>query len=253
MTRNGISCELMSSAAALVRLGFPTLPPASAKSAADACLRSFHLTFHNAVLKIQGSLICNTPHLRPPIRAGGYSMSRAGPSAPPLEHQYKALVPISTHRTISPTAPKGFRDSWQRHLFFAKENVYHPDFQGRSNVHVTDDFIAAIDKSVALGQNAILWRKQRQNMLKKLAKRLIPLNNEIKRIAARTPDHPAVRAAPNVHVALLACLIEATGWPDRWLPYNMLFGFKVVGCIKDSGVLRSKSFFCLSVSKLTGQ
>ena len=132
----------MSSSAALVRLGFPTLPPASAKPAADACLRSFHLTFHNAVLKIQGSLICNTPHLRPPIRSGGYSMSRAGPSAPPLEHQYKALVPISTHRTISPTAPKGSHDSWQGHLFFAKENVYHPDFQGRSNVHVTEDFIA---------------------------------------------------------------------------------------------------------------
>jgi hypothetical protein len=165
-------------------------------------------------------------------------MSRAGPSYPPLEHQYKALVPISTHRTFSPTAPKGFRDSWQRHLFFAKENVYHPDFQGHSNIHVTEDFIAAIDKSVELGAEAIPWRRARQKMLNKLAKRLNPLNNEIKRLTARGPDHPAARAAPDIHIALLACLIEATSWPDTWLPYNMLFGFKVVGCIKDSGIFR---------------
>ena len=142
-------------------------------------------------------------------------MSRSGPSAPPLEHQYKALVSISTHRTFSPTAPKGFRDSWQRHLFFAKENVYHPDFQGRSNIHVTEDFLAAIDNSVELGDGAIAWRRKRQTMLNKLAKRLVPLNNEIKRLAARSLDHPAARAAPNVHIALLACLIEATSWPDK--------------------------------------
>ena len=228
----------MSSSAALVRLGFPALPPASARSVADASLRSFHTTFHNAVLKIQGSLICDTPHVRPPIRANGYSISRAGPSAPPLEHQYKALVPISAHRTFAPSAPKGFRDSWQRHLFFAKDNVFHPDFQGRSNVHVTDDFLAAVDKSVELGADAKLWREKRQKMIHKLAKRLVPLNNEIKRLAARAPDHPAARAAPHAHIALLACLIEATSWLDKWLPYNMLYGFNVVGCIKDSGIFR---------------
>jgi hypothetical protein len=165
-------------------------------------------------------------------------MTSAGPSAPPSEHEYRALVPLSAHRTLDPTAKKGYRDDWRRHLAFAKEHVRFPDFQRRSGNSAPEDLLAAIDKCVELGSGAIAWRHARQEMLRKESAKLQSLTTEIKRLAARPKDHSAVKAAPDAHIALLACLVEATGWPDNFLAYNMLHGFKVVGCLDDSGVFR---------------
>jgi len=143
------------------------------------------------------------------------------------------------YRTTTPETKKGFTDVWEKHLAFAKLHVRSPDFEARgSTTHATEDLLAAIDKSVELGAAAKEWRGVRAGALKKMAKRLRPLNAEIKRLAARPDDHPAVKAAPLAHIALLACLTEATGWPDKWLPYNMLYGFNVVGNVPDSGIFR---------------
>ena len=46
------------------------------------------------------------------------------------------------------------------------------------------------------------------------------------------------QAAGDLHVALLAALIEANEWPDTRLPYDLIFGMDVIGHVPDTGVFR---------------
>ena len=227
-----------SAQAALLRLGVPAPPPVKVQTAQAAKIRGWHCQFLASIVLIKGLLVSNPTYVRPLVRPGGRSMTSAGPSAPPSEHEYHALVPLSVHRTLDPTMKKGYRDDWRKHFAFAKEHVCFPDFQRRSGTSAPEDLLAAIDKSVELGPRAIQWRHHRQKLLKKESDKLHSLTTEIKRLAARPKDHQAVKAAPKAHIALLACLVEATGWPDDFLAYNMLHGFRVVGCLEDSGVFR---------------
>ena len=91
----------MSSAVALARLGFPAAPALSITSTQAVTLRKMHSAFATTVLELKSLFICNPAHIRPLVRGGGKSMSKAGPSAPPSEHAYKALVPPDVHRTIT--------------------------------------------------------------------------------------------------------------------------------------------------------
>ena len=73
----------MSSALALARLGFPEAPLLSVTSTQAVALRGMHSAFATTVFELKSLFICNPAHIRPLVRGGGKSMSRAGPSAPP--------------------------------------------------------------------------------------------------------------------------------------------------------------------------
>ena len=46
------------------------------------------------------------------------------------------------------------------------------------------------------------------------------------------------KAAGDLHVALMAALVEANDWPDTRLPYDLIFGMQIIGRVPDTGVFR---------------
>jgi hypothetical protein len=128
-------------------------------------------------------------------------------------------------------------EDWQTHVS-AASLLSFPTFSASSKPQ--QDLIDAVDFCLTQRRKVCGWRKQQLSTLRSVKASLVPVNVAIRAANPRDPDHPALRSAGRLDVALLATLCCAVDYPDLDLPYLMVHGFKVAGHCPDSGMHRPK-------------
>lgn len=113
-----------------------------------------------------------------------------------------------------------------------------PEKNARGVYKLESDYVEVLKLVLKGTVNGVSLSSFRQSSMRLLSEVSAKLEALTKMICEAAVDRIKTVAefTGNLHFALVACLCDAMGWPDKMLTRRLLYGFKVTGQIEDSGL-----------------
>ena len=122
---------------------------------------------------------------------------------------------------------------YEKHI---QEAIIHPHpFNDDGASGITPDLRSAINQVVHLRGSISKWRHHQMVVLRQASRALSHITDILRERQARVNPF-AAKVASGLNFGLWAALLDATGWPHDSLLFNLVFGFRVIGEIPDSGL-----------------